>query len=44
YPLNNAEKRTSYLGCFTIEVGASHTVDNESQIDIQLGALREVVE
>ncbi|MDP0298749.1 phage tail protein [Glaesserella parasuis] len=44
YPLNNAEKRTSYLGCFTTEVGASYTVDNESQIDIQLGALREVVE
>ncbi len=44
YPLNNAEKRTSYLGCFTIDVGASHSVDDETQVDIEMGALREVVE
>lgn len=44
YPLNNAEKRTSYLGCFTIDVGASHSVDDETQVDVEMGALREVVE
>lgn len=44
YPLNNAEKRTSYLGCFSIEVGESYTVDNEKVIDIQLGALKKVIE
>lgn len=44
YPLNNAEKRVSYLGCFTTEVGHSYTVDGESVRDIQMGALREVIE
>lgn len=44
YPLNNAEKRTSYLGCFTIEVGESYSVDNEMSRDIQMGALQEVIE
>lgn len=43
-PLNNPDKRTSYSGCFTIEVGKSYTVDNEAVIDIQLGALQEVIE
>lgn len=44
YPLNNTEKRTSYLGCFTTEVGHSYTVDGEAVRDIQMGALREVIE
>lgn len=44
YPLNNSEKRTSYLGCFTTDVGESHKVDGESTRDIQLNALRKVQE
>ncbi len=44
YPLDRADKRVSYLGCFSIEVGESYTVDNESVRDIQLGALRKVTE
>lgn len=44
YPLNNSEKRTSYLGCFSTDVSASYTVDGESVRDIQLNALRKVYE
>ncbi|WGE32593.1 phage tail protein [Actinobacillus genomosp. 2] len=44
YPLNNAEKRTSYLGCFSTDVSESYTVDGESVRDIQLNALRKVQE
>ncbi len=44
YPLNQADKRTSYRGCFTTEVGESYTVDNEAVVDIQMGALEKVVE
>ena len=44
YPLNQADKRTTYQGCFTTEVGESYTVDNEAVVDIQLGALSKVIE
>lgn len=44
YPINQNEKRTSYLGCFTTEVGQSYTVDNEGIQDIQMSALRKVYE
>ncbi|VEB25769.1 Uncharacterised protein [Actinobacillus lignieresii] len=44
YPLDNSEKRTSYLGCFSTEVGESYQVDGESLRDIQLHALRKVKE
>lgn len=44
YPLNQADKRTTYQNCFTTEVGESYTVDNEAVVDIQLGALSKVVE
>ena len=44
YPLNNSEKRTSYLGCFSTDVSESYTVDGESVRDIQLHALRKVEE
>ncbi|VEI74804.1 Uncharacterised protein [Mannheimia haemolytica] len=44
YPLGNEGKRTSYLGCFSTEVGESYTVDNETVRDIQLHALRKVEE
>ncbi|MDG6895039.1 phage tail protein [Volucribacter amazonae] len=44
YPLNQEEKRTSYLGCFTTQVGEKYTVDNEAVIDIQMNALKEIKE
>ncbi|MCQ9121200.1 phage tail protein [Rodentibacter pneumotropicus] len=44
YPLNQEDKRTSYLGCFTTQVGEKYTVDNEAVIDIQMNALKEVKE
>ncbi|MGL3099461.1 phage tail protein [Enterobacter asburiae] len=42
YPLNKNDKRTSYLDCFTTEVGEKYTVDNEAKIDIKLNALDKV--
>lgn len=42
YPLNKSSKRTSYLDCFTTEVGEKYTVDNEAKVDIKLAALRKV--
>ncbi|MGC6061351.1 phage tail protein [Enterobacter kobei] len=42
YPLNKSDKRTSYLDCFTTEVGEKYTVDNEAKIDIKMGALNKV--
>lgn len=44
YPLSEEDKRTSYLGCFTTQVGEKYTVDNEALIDIQMNALKEVKE
>ncbi|AUI65211.1 MULTISPECIES: phage tail protein [Glaesserella] len=44
YPLGDESNRTTYQGCFSTEVGESYTVDNEAVIDIQLGALRKVIE
>lgn len=44
YPLNQPNKRISFLGCFTTEVGQSYTVDNEANQDIQMQALKKVVE
>lgn len=37
-------QRTSYLDCFTTEVGAEYSVDNEARLDIQLMAVRKVEE
>lgn len=42
YPLNKSDKRTSYIDCFTTEVGEKYTVDNEAKIDIKMGALNKV--
>lgn len=42
YPLNDSGKRTSYLDCFTTDVGDKYTVDNEAKIDIKMGALNKV--
>ncbi len=44
FPLGHDEKRTSYLGCFTTEVGESYTMDSEETIDITMHALKEVKE
>ena len=44
YPLNQDDKRTSYLGCFTTQVGEKYTVDNEAVIDIRMTASKEVKE
>ena len=44
YPLNQDDKRTSYLGCFTTQFCEKYTVDNEAVIDIQMTALKEVKE
>lgn len=42
YPLNDSGNRTSYLDCFTTEVGTKYTVDNEAKIDIKMSALSKV--
>jgi hypothetical protein len=44
YPLTPGGKRTSYLDCFTVDVGNKYTVDNEAKRDLSMIALREVVE
>ncbi len=45
YPLSGSGgKRTSYLDCFTTDVGAKYTVDSEARRDIKMMALREVIE
>lgn len=44
YPLTAGGKRTSYLDCFTIDVGEQYTVDGEAKRDISMAALREVTE
>lgn len=42
YPTNKADKRTSYIDCFSTEAGEKYTVDNEAKIDIKLNALDKV--
>lgn len=44
YPITSEDKRITYAGCFSTEVGESYTVDNEAVVDIQLGALKKVTE
>ncbi len=44
YPLNSSGKRVSYLDCFSTQVGAQYTVDNEAKRDITMNALRRVEE
>lgn len=39
-----ASQRYSYLDCFATEVGEKYEVEGEAMIDIQLAALREVLE
>lgn len=44
YPLDQNDKRTSYLNCFSESVGEKYTVDNEEVQDIKLIALAKVKE
>lgn len=44
YPLDQNDKRTSYLRCFSESVGEKYTVDNEEVLDIKLIALAKVKE
>lgn len=44
YPTTAGGKRTSYLDCFTTDVGNKYTVDGEAKRDLSMAALREVVE
>lgn len=44
YPLQSGGTRTSYLDCFTVDVGKKYTVDNEAKQDLSMIALREVKE
>lgn len=44
YPLTAGGKRTSYLDCFTTEVGGKYTTDGEAKRDMSVSALREVIE
>lgn len=44
YPLTTSGESTSYLDCFTVEVGESYTVDGEAKRNISMGALRKVHE
>lgn len=44
YPLSTGGTRTSYLDCFTLEVGEKYTVDGEAKRDLSMAALREVIE
>jgi len=44
YPPVRGGQRTSYLDCFTTELGSSFSVDNEARQSIKMGTLREVKE
>lgn len=44
YPLTTGGQRTSYIDCFTTDVGKKYTVDGEAKQDLTMMALREVVE
>lgn len=44
YPTSPGGKRTSYLDCFTLEVGDKYSTDNEAKRDLSMACLREVIE
>ena len=44
YPINQDDKRTSYLDCFSTECSEQYEVENEARIDIELIALDKVIE
>lgn len=43
YPVGGGQ-RTSYLDCFTVELGKKYKVDGEAMQDLQMVALRKVLE
>ncbi|PKN07626.1 MAG: phage tail protein [Deltaproteobacteria bacterium HGW-Deltaproteobacteria-8] len=43
-PLNTGDKRVSYTGCFTTDVGEKYQVDGEAKRDITVEALDRKVE
>lgn len=43
-PLNAGDKRVSYTGCFTVDVGEKYQVDGEAKRDISMEALDRKVE
>ncbi len=43
YPVGGGQ-RTSYLDCFTLELGKKYKVDGEAMQDLQMSALRKVLE
>ncbi|MGC0153276.1 phage tail protein [Chromobacterium vaccinii] len=44
YPAAAGQPRVSYLDCFSLEVGAKYSVENEARRDIKLASLRKVNE
>ncbi len=44
YPQSVGGKRTSYLDCFTIDVGEKYDVSSEAKLDLSMVALRKVIE
>lgn len=44
YPVSAGGTRTSFLDCFTLEVGEKYSVDNEARRDLKIAALRKVNE
>ena len=44
YPINKADRRTSYLDCFTVEISEQYEADNEARIDIEMQALHKIQE
>lgn len=44
YPTSPGGVHTSYLDCFTLDVGKKYTVDGEAKQDLSMACLREVIE
>lgn len=44
FPINQEDKRTSYLDCFSTETSEQYEVDNEARIDIEMVALDKIEE
>jgi len=44
YPTAPGGRRTSYLDCFTLDVGEKYGTDSEAKRDLSMACLREVIE
>lgn len=44
YPINQEDKRTSYLDCFTVDTGEQYQSEGEAVIDIEMVALHKITE